>query len=94
MKRVLVLTLLVSACAIYLFGCSGILLHHAIDKGDNLSPAQIREYSESGAQVYGCFTIGGPPPIGNTVWIIIPKGASINANFVDGCHLLPFATRP
>ena len=90
----LLLTGLVLLCMFAVFGCSGILLHHAMDKGENLTPAQIREYNESGHAVYGCFQIGGPPPVGNTIWLIVPKGAAINFQITDNCHLLPFATRP
>ena len=69
-------------------GCSGILLHHAMDKGEALSSEQIRAYNEVGASVYGCFSLAGPPPAGSTVWIIVPKGSPVNFTFVDNCHLL------
>ena len=94
MRKLLVITLLVGACAIYLFGCSGILLHHALDKGDNLTPAQIREYRESGQSVYGCFSLSGPPGSGSMVWIIAPANAVVSLQWLDGCHIMPFATRP
>ncbi len=69
-------------------GCSGILLHHAMDQGQALSAEQVDAYNRVGAAVYGCFALAGPPPAGSTVWIIVPKGSPVNFAFTDNCHLL------
>jgi uncharacterized protein YceK len=94
MKPFLFAVILAGLLSLALNGCSGILLHQAMDKGQNLTPAQIREYNESGHAVYGCFQISGPALSGSTVWIIVPKGTPVTFSFSDNCHLIPFATRP
>ncbi len=69
-------------------GCAGILMSNAIHQGQDLTPEQIKAYNESGSAVYGCFQIGGPPPAGNTVWIVIPKGQPVAFKFGDNCHVV------
>ena len=75
-------------CLYATFGCSGILLHHAIDKGQVLSQEQIQAYRDMNMDVYGCFQIGGPPPAGNTVWIVVPKESVVSIRFGDNCHVI------
>jgi len=41
-----------------------------------------------GADVYVCFTIAGPPPAGNAVFVVTPKNQTPTA-FGDNCHILP-----
>jgi hypothetical protein len=69
-------------------GCTGILMADAARQGKDLTPEQIKAYNEIGSAVYGCFQIGGPPPAGNTVWIIVPKGTEAKFHFADNCHLI------
>jgi hypothetical protein len=71
-----------------LTGCSGLALIHAVDRGDALTPEQIKAYKEMNQAVYGCFQIGGPPPAGNTVWIVVPANSPINFKFGDNCHVI------
>ena len=71
-----------------LAGCATMLIGKALDKDGALTPAQIKAYNDVGHAVYGCFQIGGPPPAGNTVWIIVPKTASVTFKFGDNCHVI------
>ncbi len=64
------------------------LVGNALNQGKDLTPEQIKALNEVGSAVYGCFQIGGPPPAGNTVWIVVPKGAAVPDTFGDNCHLL------
>lgn len=81
--------LLIALFALSLPGCSGFyLINSALGKGENLTPDQIKAYQATGSDVYGCFQIGGPPPAGNTNWIIIPKNAPKKPAFGDNCHVL------
>jgi hypothetical protein len=86
--RFLLLAALFSGCT------GGLLIQRAIDRDDNLTPAQIRQYRESGQNVYGCFSLSGPPAGGSTLWIIAPADAEVDLKWLDGCRLLPFVTRP
>ena len=77
------------ACVLSLTGCTGMLIGNALQQGQNLTPEQIKAYNDVGANVYGCFQIGGPPPAGNTQWIVIPKGSNAPLpRFGDMCHLI------
>lgn len=80
------------ACLLSLDGCAGILLTTAMNHPEDiLPPEQIRAYNEVGYNVYGCITIGGPPPAGNALFIIVPKTGVVTPTlprFSDGCHLL------
>lgn len=59
---------------LWLSGCSGILLHHAMDPQSSLlTPEQIDAYDKVGSDVYTCFQVGGPPPIGQVVLLTWPK---------------------
>lgn len=69
-------------------GCAGIIMGSAAARGDVLSPEQIKAYDETGMNVYGCVSLGGPPPAGNSVWIVAPKTAVVPMpRFGDGCHI-------
>lgn len=68
-------------------GCAAQLMSNAIQQGQNLTPEQIKAYNETGAQVYGCFQIGGPAVSGNTQWVILPKGVD-GPHFGDNCHII------
>ena len=45
----------------------------------------LKEYNDTG-DVYLCALLGGPPPTGNVVTIIVPKGAPVNVQFGVDCH--------
>ena len=70
-------------------GCTGMLIGNALNQGQNLTPEQIKAYKDVGADVYGCFQIGGPAPAGNTQWIVMPIGKGTPPKFMDGCHISP-----
>ena len=77
----------VLALLLSITGCTLAMLNQ-LDKGQAFTPEQIKAYKEQNMDVYGCFTIGGPPPAGMTTWIIVPKDSRIAVKFGDGCHLL------
>jgi hypothetical protein len=72
----------------FLSGCSSILMGSSINHGANLTPEQIEAYGKVGSAVYTCFQIGGPPPAGNTMVILIPKDKTMAFIFGDNCHLI------
>lgn len=81
--------MLIALISLLLFvGCSGFALLHGIDSTQGLSAEQIKALRDTGHSVYGCFQIGGPPPAGNMVWIIVPQGTPVNFKFGDNCHVI------
>lgn len=74
--------------ALLLSGCLLAQIHQ-LEPGQTLSPEQIKAYKEMNMNVYGCFQIGGPPPAGNTVWIVVPKEMRVLPKFGDNCHVMP-----
>lgn len=68
-----------------LSGCSGILIHQALDKDATLTPEQIEAYAKVGSKAFSCFQLSGPPPIGSTVLITIPNDAPGSVKFGPGC---------
>lgn len=71
-----------------LTGCTGMLIGNALGQGQNLTPEQVDTYNRIGSKVYGCFVVSGPPPSGATMWIVVPKDATVTAKFGDNCHLV------
>lgn len=67
-------------------GCAGVLLQ-GVDNKASLTPEQIDAYNRVGSAVYGCFQLGGPPPAGNTTWIVMPKTATTNLTFMSNCMI-------
>ncbi len=82
------LSILLFLLAFFVFGCSGIALLHGIDSAQGLNPDQIKALRDTGHSVYGCFQIGGPPPSGNLVWIVVPQGTPVTFKFSDNCHVI------
>lgn len=76
--KVGILALSLSGCA--LVGLSAVT--------NSMTPEQIAAHEKAGKDVYGCFTVGGPPPIGGTTWIVVPKGAKPNLSFGANCQLI------
>ena len=85
MKHIILAAML--ALLLALNGCAAQLIGNAIGQGQNLTPEQIKAYNEIGANVYGCFQIGGPPPAGNTQWVVVPKDGAA-PKFGDNCHIV------
>lgn len=69
-------------------GCAFTLLKNAMDKNENLSPEQIEAYSKIGLDVYACFEVGGPPPMGNVVFMLWPKTKELKASFGPNCQIV------
>lgn len=67
-------------CGLALPGC---MLSTLGDR--DLSPAKIRALREADMNVYGCFQLGGPPPSGNTTWIVYPKDQPAPVLFLPNC---------
>jgi hypothetical protein len=80
--------LLLAAILTLVPGCAGMLLLKEIDAGHFPTQDEVAALDKIGAAVYGCFTIAGPPPAGNTVWLIVPKGTPVTFAFGDNCHLI------
>ena len=71
-------------------GCAAMLISSAMrNPADALPPETIKAYNEVGSKVYGCVNLGGPPPVGSALFIVVPRAAEVSVKFVDGCHLLP-----
>jgi hypothetical protein len=69
-------------------GCSGLLIHQAMNPRDSaLTPEQIEAYNKVGADVWSCLNVAGPPPAGSLVMITAPKGSKANIVFGDGCRV-------
>lgn len=55
---------------------------------EDLSPEQITALREANMDIYGCFQVGGPPPIGNTTLIIMPKDTMFTRlAFLPNCQI-------
>lgn len=71
--------------AFLLQGCVAAMMGKAIDQGQNLTPEQIKAYSDVGSAVYGCFNLSGPPPAGGTTWVVLPKNSDAFVTFLPNC---------
>lgn len=58
-----------------------------MSKSETLSPEQIKAYRDANIDVYGCFTLMGPPPAGGTTWILVPKGSNNVVTFLPTCMI-------
>lgn len=68
-------------------GCTLATLHNAQELRD-LSPEQINAIREANMDIYACFQIGGPPPVGNTTFIIMPKDTMFTRlAFLPNCQI-------
>ena len=70
-----------------LAGCSGLLIHQAIDSGQIPSASQLKEINETGHKLFMCLYASGPPGGGTFLFIMVPKDAEIDVNFGDGCRM-------
>src|SRR5690349_21550051 len=50
----------------------------------------LKEYNDTG-DLYACGIIGGPPPLGSVIFIVVPKGTPIDLVFPPSC---PVTVRP
>ena len=53
----------------------------------DLTPEQIKAYSDAGLKVYKCFTLAGPPPAGGVGAVLLPKEDPATVKFLPGCHI-------
>jgi hypothetical protein len=60
-----------------------------ITKPEDLSPAQIKAFSEMGMTTYACFSIGGPPVGGNASIVLWPKNQPFTQQFGPNCTIIP-----
>ena len=80
---------IITACVIaaLIFVFSGCVLGPI--GASQLSSSQMRalkEYNDTG-DVYACGTIGGPPPIGSIIFIVVPKGTPVDLAFPPSCPI-------
>lgn len=80
------------ALAWLLASCGGFLLSQ-VTHPERMTPEQIAAYEKLNKDVYVCFTLGGPPPIGGTTWIVVPKDSKPNLSFGSNCQLIRADTR-
>ena len=73
---ILLISLLASGCAI------------TARNAAELSPEQIQELRDQGHEIIKCFQIGGPPPVGNTTIIIVPRRSIAKFKFSANCGIL------
>ena len=90
-ESALIVALLVFLLAVVLSlnGCAAMLISSAMNKpNEALPPETIKAYNDIGSKVFACFNLGGPPPVGTALFIIVPRTAEVSPKFGDGCHLL------
>ena len=54
----------------------------------HMTAEQIKAYKEQNADVYSCLSLGGPPPIGATTFIVVPHGSKMDLSFAPNCGIL------
>lgn len=69
-----------------LTGCTAMMMGNP--NAQNLTPDQVKAYQDAGQDTYGCIKIGGPPPAGNTIWLVVPHGVKVDFKIGDDCHIL------
>ena len=88
MKKCIV-TLILFSIIIISQSCTTMLIGQALNKDQQLSAEQIKAYNEVGLDVYMCFTLGGPPPMGNMTIITVPKNKAIAPiSYSSNCSIL------
>lgn len=70
-----------------LTGCAFNLLRR-VTAPEDLTPAQIEAYNKVGLDVYACFQLSGPPPVGATTLILWPKDRAMSERFGASCQIL------
>lgn len=79
--------LLMLVAILILAMCSGCIAAMAARSQElkDLSPEQITALKDANLDLYGCFQLGGPPPIGATTFIVMPKGHKVDVSFLPNC---------
>lgn len=73
--------------ALILPGCMIAALSNQVAMGHEFTPEQIDAYRKVGLSVYGCVKVGGPPPSGNAIFILVPEGETYSPVWGDDCHI-------
>lgn len=69
-------------------GCMIAAMSNQIAMGHQFTPEQVEAYRKVGMKIYGCVKIGGPPPAGNAIFILVPEDGSYNPVWGDDCHVV------
>jgi hypothetical protein len=70
--------LLLSGCVLSGFGLTP-------EQAVKLTPEQIQAFKDQDMKVWNCFRLGGPPPVGNSMFILVPKDSTIQYKFNSDC---------
>ena len=65
-------------------GCALYMVTHP----ERFTPEQIKAYQEVGQNVFWCFQIAGPPPVGGTTILVLPKTVKPDFAFSGSCQLM------
>lgn len=87
MKRSKLLPVACCLLPVFLSGCAFNLLRRAMHPED-LTPAQIEAYNKVGLDIYMCFQVSGPPPVGSTAFFLWPKNKPLQQSFGANCQIL------
>jgi hypothetical protein len=74
--------ILLSACLVSVTGCMGAIM------GSQLTTDQLQALRDYNGDVYACGVLGGPPPIGNVIFIVVPKGSVMDLTFPPSCPII------
>lgn len=72
---------------VFIAGCSGLLIHQAIGKGDMPTAAQLEEINKTGHKAFVCLFVSGPPPGGAFQMFLVPKESKQEIKFKDRCEV-------
>lgn len=70
--------------SVFLSGCTAAL---TASQAQQMTPEQIKAYSDSGQAVSGCIMVGGPPIGGRTTILILPKDRPSAIEFAPDCQI-------
>lgn len=70
--------------SVFLQGCTSVL---TAAQAQQMTPEQIKAYSDSGQAVSGCITVGGPSIGGRTTILILPKDRPSAIEFAPDCQI-------
>lgn len=75
------------AALLSITGCSGLLIHQALDKNAMPSAAQLEEINKTGHKTFVCLSVLGPPPGGAFQMFVVPKESKQEIKFKDRCEV-------
>ena len=68
-------------------GCMVAAMGNRVAMGGDFTPEQVDAYRKVGLSVYACIKVGGPPPSGNAIFILVPEGETYSPVWGDDCHI-------